>query len=155
MEQHGIARKSAESDVFFVKSRIEAIKNAKEEQGLSVQQLADMCKISASTVSRTLTGKTEPTEYTITTMEEALGIPKGQTDDPILEATKVDPILERYINLQESRHTRMRAHYNMLITEKNRWIMMSFIMNLLLVAFICFFLICDILHPAIGWIAGR
>ena len=55
-----------------LKSRIDRINAARKEHGLSIQQLADMCGISASTVSRTLAGKTEPTDYTIHAMEDAL-----------------------------------------------------------------------------------
>ena len=63
-----------------------------------------------------------------------------------------DPILERYLNMQERRIVRMRAHYNMLLAEKNRWIMMLFVLCLILVSFICVMLIFDVLHPNIGWI---
>ena len=134
------------------KDRIDEIIRVKREQGLSVQQIADMCQISASTVSRTLAGKTAPTDFTITAMEEALGITDNPIGEPIQTRAESDPILERYLNTQEVRINRMRAHYNMLLAEKNRWIILSFAINIILVLFICGILILDVLHPDIGWI---
>lgn len=135
-----------------LKSRIDRINAVKMENGLSIQQLADMCGISASTVSRTLAGKTEPTDFTITAMEESLGITDKPVGEPIMERVSSDPILERYLNMQEIRIIRLRAHYNMLLTEKNRWIILLFILSLILVIFICSILALDVLHPDIGWI---
>lgn len=135
-----------------LKDRIDRINAARKEHGLSIQQLADMCQISASTVSRTLAGKTEPTDFTITAMEGALGITDNPMGDPIMERVASDPILERYLNMQEMRIIRLRAHYNMLLAEKNRWIKLLFILSLVLVVFICSILILDVLHPDIGWI---
>lgn len=135
-----------------LKERIDRINAARKEHGLSIQQLADMCDISASTVSRTLAGKTEPTDFTITAMEGALGITDNPMGDPIMERVASDPILERYLNMQEMRIIRLRAHYNMLLAEKNRWIKLLFILSLVLVVFICSILILDVLHPDIGWI---
>lgn len=135
-----------------LKSRIDRINAARQEHGLSIQQLADMCQISASTVSRTMSGKTEPTDFTINAMEGALGITDNPMGDPIMERVASDPILERYLNMQEMRIIRLRAHYNMLLTEKNRWIMLLFILSLILVIFICSILVFDVLHPDIGWI---
>lgn len=135
-----------------LKERIDRINAARKEHGLSIQQLADMCQISASTVSRTLAGKTEPTDFTINAMEGALGITDNPMGDPIMERVASDPILERYLNMQEMRIIRLRAHYNMLLTEKNRWIMLLFVLSLILVIFICSILVFDVLHPDIGWI---
>lgn len=135
-----------------LKSRIDRINDARKEHGLTMQQLADMCDLSASTVSRTLAGKTEPTDFTINTMEGALGITDDPIGEPIMERAASDPILERYLNMQEMRIIRMRAHYNMLLAEKNRWIMLLFILSLILVMFICYILVLDVLHPDIGWI---
>lgn len=135
-----------------LKNRIDRINTIRKDQGLSIQQLADMCQISASTVSRTLAGKTEPTDFTMSAMEQALGITDKPTGEPIMDLAASDPILERYLNMQEVRITRMRAHYNMLLAEKNRWIKLLFILSLVLVMFICAILILDVLHPDIGWI---
>lgn len=132
--------------------RIEAIMTEKLKQGLSIQQLADMCQLSASTVSRTLSGKTEPTEYTIRAMEMALGITDKPVIDTMEERAADDPILKRYLDMQESRINRMRAHYNMLLAEKSRWIMLLFILCLVFVIFICIILVLDVLHQDIGWV---
>lgn len=138
-----------------VNERIKAIIQERNKQGLSIQQLADMCQISASTVSRTLSGKTEPTDFTINAMEGALGITDNPMGDPIMERVASDPILERYLNMQEMRIVRLRAHYNMLLAEKNRWIMMLFILCLVFVIFICSILVLDVLHPDIGWVREK
>lgn len=135
-----------------LKNRIDRINTIRKDQGLSIQQLADMCQISASTVSRTLAGKTEPTDFTMSAMEQALGITDRPSGEPIMDLAASDPILERYLNMQEMRINRMRAHYNMLLAEKNRWIKLLFILSLVLVVFICSILILDVLHPDIGWI---
>lgn len=119
--------------------RIESIILERNSQGLSIQQLADMCSLSASTVSRTLSGRTEPTEYTIHAMEDALGITAG--------------------NIDENRIYRMRAFYNMLLTEKDRvieekrrWIIFLVFLSISLFVFIICFLWYDSVHPDIGWI---
>lgn len=132
--------------------RIDAIMQERNKQGLSIQQLADMCQLSASTVSRTLSGKTDPSEYTIHAMEEALGITDKQTGEPIDSHIENDPILQRYLNMQETRILRLRAHYNMLIAEKNRWIMMLFILSLSLVIIIIVILAIDVINPNAGWV---
>lgn len=132
--------------------RIEAIILEKQNQGLSVQQLADMSRLSSSTVSRTLSEKTEPTDFTLRSMEEALGITGKQTGDPIEPIIENNPILQRYLNMQETRILRLRAHYNMLIAEKNRWIMMLFILSLCLVIIIIVLLIVDVMRPDAGWV---
>lgn len=135
-----------------MENRIEKIIQAKQEQGLSVQQLSDMSKLSASTISRTLSGKTTPTEYTIRMLEEVLGLLNKPEEDHILKRAADDPILHRYLLMLEDRISRMRAHYNMLLAEKNRWIILSFAINIILVAFVCTVLTFDVLHPDIGWI---
>lgn len=133
-------------------SRIDRINNERLRQSLSYQQFADMSGVSQSTAHRTLTGKTIPDGATIDAMEEALGITDNPAGEPIQFLAESNPILERYLNTQEARINRMRAHYNMLLAEKNRWIMMLFILSLILVIFICGILVFDVLHPDIGWI---
>lgn len=132
--------------------RIDRINNERLRQSLSYQQFADMSGVSQSTAHRTLTGKTIPEESTIDAMEAALGITDMPIGEPISEKAQTDPILERYLNTQETRIMRMRAHYNMLLAEKNRWITMLFILNILFVLFICGILVYDTAHPDVGWI---
>lgn len=114
--------------------RIKRIDIERHMQGLSIQQLADMCKISASTVSRTLSGRTAPTEYTIRVMEDALGITNLPAAEPIRENLPNDPIVERYIRLQDARVARLRAFYNRELSEKDRWIHFLFLLCLFLAA---------------------
>ena len=135
-----------------LKSRIARIDAVRNENGLSIHQLSDMCNISKSTISRVLAGKNEPKEYTICAMEEALGITDQPVGELIRERAESDPFLEAYLNMQEMRIKRLRAHYTMLLAEKNRWIMLLFILSLILVIFICSILVFDALHPDIGWI---
>lgn len=133
------------------KERLDRIKKAVDAQALTMQQLSDMSGLSVSTISRTFGGKTDPTDYTLSTMEAALGITEAPIDGKIAEHAGADPMVERYIASQEQRIARIRAHYNMLLAEKNRWIKMSFSLNIILVIFIIVVLIYDALHPDIGW----
>lgn len=135
-----------------VNERIENIEEERKAQGLSIQQLSDMSQISASTVYRTLSGKTVPSDFTLQSMEIALGITDKPVLEPVFQAGSIDPIAERYINTLEDRIARLRAHYNMLIASKNRWLLLSFTMNIILIAFLIFWIIYDIRYPSIGWI---
>lgn len=134
--------------------RVTALKNEKEKQHLSIQQMADMSGLSAATVSRTLAEKTEPSVYTLDALEKALGLgielPPGE--NPLEQRIGDDPLLKYYFALQESRIERMRAHYNMILTEKNRWIKFLFVIALLLVCFICFMIVYDVIHLETGYI---
>lgn len=134
--------------------RVTALKSEKEKQHLSIQQMADMSGLSAATVSRTLAEKTEPSVYTLDALEKALGLgielPPGE--NPLEQRIGDDPLLKYYFALQESRIERMRAHYNMLLTEKNRWLKFLLVITLLLVCFICFMLVYDVLHLETGYI---
>ena len=111
-----------------IDGRIERIDAERHSQGLSIQQLADMCQLSASTVSRTLAGKTEPTDYTIHAMEESLGIADAPMDSLPEEQT-----IERYMKLQDSRIARLRAFYNRELAEKDRWIRFLCVLCLFLI----------------------
>ena len=134
--------------------RVTALKTEKKKQNLSIQQMADMSGLSAATVSRTLSEKTEPSIYTLSALENALGLgidpPPGE--NPLEQHIGDDPLLKYYFTLQESRIERMRAHYNMLLAEKNRWLKFLLVITLLLVCFICFMLVYDVLHLETGYI---
>lgn len=143
-------------------SRIAKILEAKSEQGLTYEQLAGMSGISKSTISRTLSGKTEPSEYTIRKLEEALGVLNPMEEDPIMEEAKDSPLLRRYLMLLEDRINRMRAHNNMLLADKNRLLRNSVILNiiqailnLVLVSFICYVLLWDLKNSDRGFIRGH
>lgn len=135
--------------------RIEAINNARITQGLSVRQLSDMAQLSASTVYRTLSGKTTPVEYTVQAMETALGITEAETVDSPALGRKVDPTIEGYILSLQIKNDRIVAHYNMLLASKGRWLTLSFALNIILVMFIIGILIYDLRNPDIGWIQDQ
>lgn len=121
------------------RARIQRIDIERHAQGLSIQQLADMCQLSASTVSRTISRKTDPTEYTMHAMEESLGISDSKSEDPVSAALPDDPMVERYIHLQDIRVARLRAFYNRELAEKDRWIRFLLILCLLLVSLLLVF----------------
>lgn len=138
--------------------RLEAIRTEKNRQGLSDTQLADMCDLSHSTVSRAFSGKTEPSEYTLNAMETALG-----TDHTHKEEISPDEMtLRQYQSLMESRIARMRAFYNMLlaekdraIAEKRRWIIFLVAMSIAIILLSFTMIAIDALSPNIGWIRRR
>ena len=120
------------------RARIQRIDIERHAQGLTIQQLADMCQLSASTVSRTLSRKTDPTEYTMRAMEESLGITDSKAEDPAA-ALPDDPVVASYIHLQDIRVARLRAFYNRELAEKDRWIHFLIILCLLLVSLLLVF----------------
>lgn len=135
--------------------RLEAIRSEKNRQGLSDTQLADMCDLSHSTVSRAFSGKTEPSEYTINAMETALGTNR----EPQEEANTEDITLRQYQTLMENRIARMRAFYNMLlaekdraISEKRRWIIFLVALSLAILLLSFSMIAIDAMSPNIGWI---
>ena len=135
--------------------RLEAIRSEKKRQGLSDTQLADMCDLSHSTVSRAFSGKTEPSEYTLNAMESALGTSR----EPQEEAETEDITLRQYQALMETRIARMRAFYNMLlaekdraIAEKRRWIIFLVAMSIAIILLSFTMIAIDALSPNIGWI---
>lgn len=135
--------------------RLEAIRSEKHRQGLSDTQLADMCDLSHSTVSRAFSGKTEPSEYTLNAMETALGTNREhQEEDPPEDIT-----LRQYQALMENRIARMRAFYNMLlaekdraIAEKRRWIIFLVVLSIAIILLSFTMIAIDAMSPNIGWI---
>lgn len=135
--------------------RLEAIRSEKQRQGLSDTQLADMCDLSHSTVSRAFSGKTEPSEYTLNAMETALGTSR----EPQEEANTEDITLRQYQALMENRIARMRAFYNMLlaekdraISEKRRWIIFLVALSIAILLLSFSMIAIDAMSPNIGWI---
>ena len=135
--------------------RLEQIRREKNRQGLSDTQLADMCDLSHSTVSRAFSGKTEPSEYTLNAMETALGASR----EPQEEASADGITLRQYQALMENRIARMHAFYNMLlaekdraIAEKRRWIIFLVAMSIAIILLSFTMIAIDALSPNIGWI---
>ena len=138
--------------------RLEAIRSEKNRQGLSDTQLADMCDLSHSTVSRAFSGKTEPSEYTLNAMETALGTSR----EPREEAETEDITLRQYQALMETRIARMRAFYNMLlaekdraIAEKRRWVIFLVCLSISILLLSFALIAIDVMSPNIGWIRDR
>ena len=139
-------------------NRLEAIRTEKLRQGLSATQLADMCDLSHSTVSRAFSGKTEPSEYTLNAMGTALGTGSA----PPEAADQEDMTLRQYQALMENRIARMRAFYNMLlaekdraISEKRRWIIFLVFFSVMVILLSFALVAVDIMSPNIGWIRDR
>ena len=139
-------------------NRLEAIRTEKLRQGLSDTQLADMCDLSHSTVSRAFSGKTERSEYTLNAMETAL----GTGSSPPESADPEDMTLRQYQALMENRIARMRAFYNMLlaekdraISEKRRWIIFLVCFSVMVILLSFALVAVDIMSPNIGWIRDR
>ena len=139
-------------------NRLEAIRTEKLRQGLSDTQLADMCDLSHSTVSRAFSGKTEPSEYTLNAMETALGTGSA----PPEAADQEDITLRQYQALMENRIARMRAFYNMLLAEKDRaisekrsWIIFLVFFSVMVILLSFAMVAVDIMSPNIGWIRDR
>lgn len=135
--------------------RLEAIRSEKQRQGLSDTQLADMCDLSHSTVSRAFSGKTEPSEYTLSAMEAALGTSR----EPQEESATEDITIRQYQALMENRIARMRAFYNMLlaekdraISEKRRWIIFLVALSIAILLLSFAMIAIDAMSPNIGWI---
>ena len=139
-------------------NRLEAIRTEKLRQGLSDTQLADMCDLSHSTVSRAFSGKTEPSEYTLNAMETALGTGSA----PPEAAGQEDMTLRQYQALMENRIARMRAFYNMLlaekdraIAEKRRWVIFLVCLSISILLLSFALIAIDVMSPNIGWIRAR
>ena len=139
-------------------NRLEAIRTEKLRQGLSDTQLADMCDLSHSTVSRAFSGKTEPSEYTLNAMETALGTGSA----PPESADQEDMTLRQYQALMENRIARMRAFYNMLlaekdraIAEKRRWVIFLVCLSISILLLSFALIAIDVMSPNIGWIRDR
>ena len=135
--------------------RLDEIRREKNRQGLSDTQLADMCDLSHSTVSRAFSGKTDPSEYTLNAMETALGTNREPKGEPTTE----DITLRQYQALMENRIARMRAFYNMLlaekdraISEKRRWIIFLVALSIAILILSFAMIAIDAMSPNIGWI---
>lgn len=125
-----------------VDNRVEKIINAQEEQGISVQQLADMSGVSKSTIYRVVRGQSEPGTATLRLMEDALGIDAGAPETDA--ANDAEP---------HCCHN-CRRSYRRQLAEKERWIRREFAVLLCLIVFICLLLVLDLCMPDVGWLRG-
>lgn len=115
---------------------IDGISAVMKEKGMTARQLADASNVPKSTVDRILRKATpNPSMQNILDMAGAVGYHFG---DPIPEKPKhqdVDQQMKYMIHTYEDQIARLRAHYTMLIAEKNRWINYLFMLSLALVVF--------------------
>lgn len=123
-------------------NRVEKIINAQEEQGISVQQLADMSGVSKSTIYRVVRGQSEPGTATLRLMEDALGIDA--------EAPETDAANDAEPHCCQT----CRRSYRRQLAEKERWIRREFAVLLCLIVFICLLLVLDLSIPEAGWLRG-
>lgn len=142
--------------------QLERITAAKNAQGLTNQQLADLAGINKSTVYRIFGGKTTPDTQTLRLMELALGI----SDTPPVELQIVDSgdseTIKNLLKIQEQRVAQLRCYYNRSLAEKDRIIqreriskIVLFVLLMLLVVFVIGYTIYDASQPDIGWLRQK
>lgn len=140
-------------------SQLERILEAKNAQGLTNQQFADLVGINKSTVYRIFGGKVTPDSQTINLMEQALGI----SDTPPVEPEIIDhgesETIKNLLRIQEQRVAQLRCYYNRSLAEKDRIILREriskivlFVLLMLMVAFVIGYTIYDASQPDIGWL---
>lgn len=115
---------------------IDGIAAAMKEKGLNARQLADASNVPKSTVDRILRHATpNPTLQNILDMAGAVGY---QIGDPIPEKPQhldTEQQMKYITKTHADQIARLRAHYTMLLAEKNRWINSLFLLCLALVVF--------------------
>lgn len=127
--------------------------------GISYKALGEACGVSKSTIYRTLNRETEPTVQLVQRIEAAV----QYTPE---DASKLPPpnhSMEDYVEYLQATITRqsedyrrhimqLQTHYGMLHHQDRRTILFLAIGVTVLVVFLVFWLVLDILHPDIGWI---
>lgn len=142
---------------------IDGIIQKQNQIGMSNQQLADASGVPKATVERIRRGDTQnPTTQTLLDLAAAVGYTFSNHPEqlpPVPEESKIkDPMVLHLINHYErqsqdyeERLKRVMAHYNMLLTEKNRSIQTKdTIIGIMIVGFISLLLM-DIATPELGW----
>lgn len=140
-------------------SQLERILEAKNAQGLTNQQFADLVGINKSTVYRIFGGKVTPDSKTIDLMEQALGI----SDTPSVELEIIDPkqsdTIRNLLKIQDRWVAQLGAYYNRSLAEKDRVILREriskivlFVLLMLMVGFVILSTSYDAAHPDIRWI---
>ena len=140
-------------------SQMERILEAKNAQGLTNQQFADLVGINKSTVYRIFGGKTTPDSQTIDLMEQALGISDTPPVEPEIIDQRESDTIRNLLKIQDRRVAQLRAYYNRSLAEKDRVILREriskivlFVLLMLMVAFVILSTSYDAAHPDIGWI---
>lgn len=115
--------------------------------GLSNQQLADSSGIPRTTLERIKRRETQnPGMQTVMDIAQAVGYQIGTPAAPAGEEDQTH--MEHTIRMYEDRIARLRAHYNMLLTERNRWLTYCFITigGLVLVIFLMVIFLITFIH---------
>lgn len=124
-----------------------------KELGMDNQQLHDASKVPKATIERIKRGDTQnPSLQTIMDLAAAVGYPIGQPMPQKPRHADMDMNTEYLVRTYDDQIARLRAHYTMLLAEKNRWITYLFILCLILVGFIVSILIYDIVLTDHGWL---
>ena len=142
---------------------LDGIFRKQHEIGMSNQQFSDASQVPKATIERIKRGDTpNPGMQTILDLAAAVGYTFSnhpEQANPIPEdGTIKDPMIQHMINYYErqmiayeERLKREASHYNMLLTEKNRWIQtLATLIGIMIAGFISILLI-DIATPELGW----
>lgn len=142
---------------------LDGIFRKQHEIGMSNQQFSDASGVPKATIERIKRGDTpNPTMQTILDLSAAVGYTFSNHPDqttPFSDVSAIkDPMIQHTINYYErqmvsyeERIKRVTSHFNMLLSEKNRWIQtLSTIIGILIVGFISLLLM-DIATPELGW----
>ena len=128
-------------------------------RGMSYQALADACGVSKATIYRALSGVTESTARLVQQIEAAV---QYSLEAPV-QLPPPNHSTEEYVEYLQNTLTRqsddykrhimqLQTHYSMLHRQDRRTILFLSIGVTVLVVFLVFWLVLDILHPEIGWI---
>ena len=141
-----------------VESLLSELDVRRQSLHLSYQNLADSCGVSQATVIRIFRRQTEPnipmlqklaTAVKYMPREEPL-VPESYSQSGYIQFLQDSIAREKAAH--ELRLRQQEAHYNLLLHHERRTVkMVSLILLLLVLAFICW-LIIDVTHPEIGWI---
>lgn len=130
------------------------------QRGMSYQAVADACGVSKATIYRTLTGVTEPTVQLVQRIQAAVQyVPPSAQKTPPASCSQEEyaEFLRETITRQDQefsrRITQLQTHYSLLRRQDRRAIAVLSLAVTVLVIFLVVWLVLDILHPGVGWIA--
>lgn len=131
---------------------IDGINARKTALGMTNQQIADASQVPKSTVDRVLRKDTEnPTMKVILDIAAAVGYDFSKPMSPVPDDTANGTYIRHIISMYESQLSGQERQYNLVTTEKNRWIKLLALINAILVLGIIIILLIDITNPTIGW----
>ena len=120
------------------------LKLLKEKRKLTNQQLSDLSGVPVGTINRILSGQTDnPSFQTVCDIVIAL-------DGSLDELAGIRPKKDN--EAENAKYTpEIEAIYKQMIHSKDKWIFRLFVFSCVIVAFIVFLLIFDLLNPNIGF----